>query len=598
MYNRLPEELIEEVRTGNDIVDVVSEYVRLEKKGKDYFGLCPFHKEKTPSFSVAATKQIYYCFGCGKGGNVIQFIMNAENLDYIEAVRLLADRAKIQLPEGESEEEKKAALQKQAIIQINTEAARYFHSNLQVKQHENAVRYLNNRGISEQTIRRFGLGYSSEEWDSLYKHLLEKKFDPRLIEKSGLILPNKKGGFYDRFRARIMFPIFDLRGNVIGFGGRVLDNSMPKYMNSPETQVYSKSRNLYALNLAKNSGQKRILVVEGYMDVISLHQNGIINTVASLGTALTESQGRILKKYAEEIIIAYDADAAGQAATIRGLDLLDDMGCSVKVLQVPQGKDPDEFIRRNGADSFRRLVDNAISLFEYKVKVLKLQTDDNGTEGKIGFLNKVADLLVKVDNIMEREMYIKKLAREYEISEEAMYAEVLRRTRPKQSFRSVAVGGASQPAAKKNADKSQTKNVHNERILLALLCMDNSVYRLVKDRLGVDDFSPGENQKAAQFVLERLEARKGVVPAELLNILGSDISSQYTRIFQEECNFEDNNRAVLDIIKGIELSHLEKRKTEILELLHNYKDKTEGDVERLNRELNTIILEIKKKKQS
>jgi DNA primase len=598
MYNRLPEELIEEVRISNDIVDVISEYVKLEKKGKDHFGLCPFHKEKTPSFSVAAAKQIYYCFGCGKGGNVIHFIMNAENLDYIESVRLLADRAKIQLPEGESEEEKEAAQQKQEIIRINTEAARYFHSNLQVMQHENAARYLKNRGITEQTIRRFGLGYSGEEWDSLYKHLLEKKFNPRLIEKSGLILPNKKGGFYDRFRARIMFPIFDLRGNVIGFGGRVLDSSMPKYMNSPETSVYSKGRNLYALNLAKNSAQKRILIVEGYMDVISLHQNGIINTVASLGTALTESQGRILKKYAEEIIISYDADVAGQAATLRGLDLLDDIGCSVKVLQIPQGKDPDEFIRKNGAESFKKLVDTSISLFEYKVKALKKQTDDDSTQGRIGFLNKIADLLVKVDNNMEREMYIKKLAKEYEISEEAMYSEVLRRSRPKTSFRSVVVGGTSPSANRKPADKADTKIVHNERILLSLLCIDNSVYRLVKDKLGATDFSPGENQKAAQFILDRLEARKGVVPAELLNIVGNDVSSNYTKIIQEECNFEDNNRAVLDIIKGMELFHLEKRKTEIIELLNHNNDKIEGDVERLNRELSTIILEIKKKKQS
>jgi DNA primase len=351
MFNRYPEEIVEEVRTANDIVDVVSEYVKLDKKGKDYFGLCPFHKEKTPSFSVAPNKQIFYCFGCGKGGNVFQFIMNAENLDYIEAVRLLADRARIQLPEGNDEEEAAKAKVRQTLMNINLQAARYFYETLRSHRGDAAREYLKKRGITENTVKKFGIGYSSEDRADLYKYLANKGFEKTDLLKSGLVLQGNSGNCHDRFYGRVMFPIFDIRGNVIAFGGRVMDNTTPKYVNSPETPVYHKGRHLYALNFAKNSGEKRLIIVEGYMDVISLHQSGIINTVASLGTALTENQGRLLRKYAEEIVISYDADTAGQSATLRGLDILGYMGSTVKVLTVPDGKDPDEFIGKNGPDA-------------------------------------------------------------------------------------------------------------------------------------------------------------------------------------------------------------------------------------------------------
>jgi len=330
-----PEQVIEEVRLRNDIVEVVSGYVKLERKGRSYWGLCPFHSEKTPSFSVEPNKQFFYCFGCNKGGSVIQFIMNIENLEFVDALKLLAERAGITLPESEDPKERERAQRRKRILELNRLAARFYFNNLVGENGLEARNYLQRRGLTEKTVRKFGLGYSPTGWDELTRMLLENKFPEDLLLDSGLSIRAKSGELIDRFRGRIMFPIFDIRGNIIGFGGRVLDGSMPKYMNSPDTPLYNKSRELYGLNYARMSSSKKLLIVEGYMDVISLHQAGIDYAVASLGTALTKMQGWILKKYSEEVIIAYDSDAAGQAATLRGLEILEEAGCNVKVLIIP-----------------------------------------------------------------------------------------------------------------------------------------------------------------------------------------------------------------------------------------------------------------------
>ncbi len=590
MYNYFSEEFIEEVRINNDIVDVVSEYVKLERKGKDYFGLCPFHKEKTPSFSVVPAKQIYYCFGCGKGGNVFHFIMSAENLEFVEAVKLLAERAKIQLPEEENQEEKRKAEIKREILKINIEAARLFHNELNSKHGEEARKYFIKRGLSEQTIKRFGLGYSQGGKDSLYRYLISKGYSEEAVLESGLFTRSNSGSCLERFRGRIIFPIFDLRGNVIGFGGRVTDSSVPKYINSPETSVYTKGKNLYALNFAKTSGEKRLIVAEGYMDVISLHQSGIINTVASLGTALTESQGRILKKYAEEIIISYDADIAGQAATMRGLDLLSDIGCNVRVLIIPDGKDPDEFIKKNGSEAFKKLVEGSLSLVEYKINTLKRQIDTETTEGKINFLNKTADILAKIDNGLEREMYVKKLAKAYEISEEAVYSEIIKRTKPKTKLRTTVVNLNEYKINKnkKAEDNEEKKLIYHERLLLAFLCVDNGVYKYIKNRIGAEHFNK-ENKQAASVIFEKLESGKGVVVAELLNALDNEGANEFTGIVEDKCNCEDNRKAVLDIIRKIDLIKLEKRQREILDMLSGKNENIEGDVEKLKAELKLIL---------
>ncbi len=596
--SRYSDELVEEIRINNDIVDVVSEYVKLEKKGKNYFGLCPFHREKTPSFSVEPTKQIFYCFSCSKGGSVFQFISLIEKLDFVESVRFLADRAKIQLPEGDDEEQKEKARQKQEIMKVNLLAARFFYEVLNSPEGEAARNYLAKRDLSRHTVNKFGLGYSPEAWDGLLKHLLSKGLSELLVLKSGLALTNKNGGFYDRFRGRVMFPIFDVRGNVIAFGGRVMDGSQPKYMNSPETMVYNKRNHLYALNFAKNSSEKRLIVVEGYMDVISLHQSGIINTVASLGTALTDSQGKLLKKYAEEVVISYDADSAGQAATDRGLDLLDDMGCNVKVLTVPDGKDPDEYVRKNGPDGFRRLADKALSLIEYKIKILRKEIDTSTTEGKIDFLNKVAVIISKLENNVEREMYIKKFAGEYGISEDAMYAEVMKRIKPRGNI--VTKPAVNHEAAARNAvnakEAGDKKLMHEERFILSLLCVDNSVYKEIKDKLNANTFSNEENRRIANIILERLGNNKGIVPAELLNIAGKEFSGEFARILNEECHCDDNIKAILGKIRNIESIKTESRQKEILELLEDGTNLPEGVVEKLKQELRDITLFIKKQK--
>jgi len=593
MYMKYPEELIEEIRISNDILDVVGEYVKLEKKGKNYFGLCPFHREKTASFSVDNTKQFYYCFGCGRGGSVIQFVMEAENLDYIEAVKFLAERARITLPEGDSEEEKKRAVKIQEIIKINTDAARFYYEQLNDTKNSVARLYLEKRKVNEGVVKKFGLGYSSNEWDLLYKYLKSKNYSDENIKDSGLVLARKSGnGYFDRFRGRLMFPIFDLRGNVIGFGGRVLDDSLPKYMNSPETIVYNKRRNLYALNFAKNSAEKKIIVVEGYMDVISLCQFGIINTVASLGTALTESQGRILKKYAEEIIISYDADTAGQAATMRGLNLLDDIGCNVKVLLIPKGKDPDEYIKSHGAEAFRKLVNDALSLVEYKIKVLKSQIDTTSVEGKISFLNKAADILSKIDNSVEQEMYIKKISKDYDISQESMFAEVIKKIKPKGNYKPTVK--VEHPKVKKFKNKNQSDEnnlVHYERIILSLLSIDNSLYGKIEDKIDLELFSLEENRKAAETIFTKIKDNKGIVPAELLNLVSNDSAKIFARLIQGECNFEDNLRAILDIIKKIEGIKLDKRQKEILSMISSSENKEDAD--RLKEELKSILIQKK-----
>ena len=594
MFIRYSDELIEEIRINNDIVDVVSEYVRLEKKGKNYFGLCPFHREKTPSFSVESGKQIFYCFGCGKGGNVFQFVSLAEKLDFIEAVRLLAERAKIPLPESDDPQEAERAKLKQQVLSINLSAARYYNDTLHSERGRIALGYLKKREISEQTIRKFGLGYSPDDWDSLYRHLKTDGFTDDLMLKSGLLMQSNKGHLYDRFRGRLMFPIFDVRGSVVAFGGRVLDNSMPKYVNSPETVVYSKGKHLYALNFAKNVDSKNLVVVEGYMDTISLYQRGINNVVASLGTALTESQGRILKKYAEEIVISYDADTAGQTATMRGLNLLNDIGCNVKVLTVPDGKDPDDYIRKNGPDAFGKLIDNSLSLIEYKIKILRADQDLSTTDGKIAFLNKAAAVLAKVSNSLEREMYIKKLAGEYEISEEAMLSEVMRRTRPS-SRRSLKISNALEMSkrAKEPGDVIDEKIYRNERFILSLLCVDNSIYPVVKEHFNIDQISGEENRKIAEIIYGKLNDRKDFSPAELLNIVSPETAGEFAMILKEECHCDDNSKAIMGKMKDIKILKAEKRQKQVLEMLKNSKSLPKGHVDKLKQELKCLILKIK-----
>ena len=417
---QISEEILEKIKSQNDIVDVISERVRLRKAGRNFTGLCPFHNEKTPSFSVSQEKQIYKCFGCGEAGNVISFVMKDKNLPFIEAVKYLANRANIPL-EINNGEKSKSAKKKDLLYRVNVEAAKFFFSNLMNNQ--NAKEYFLNRGIKEETIKKFGLGFANDSWNSLMFYLRKKGINDVLLEEAGLISVNKeKGRKYDRFRNRVMFPVFDYQGKVIGFGGRVLDDSKPKYLNSPETLVFQKGTNLYGLNFAlkHNMSERYFVIVEGYMDLISLHQYGITNVVASLGTALTINQARLLKRYADKVVISYDADIAGQMATLRGLEVLRTAGFDVRVLNIPQGKDPDEYVRSNGRDAFLKLVNVAEPLIDYRIKKAEEGIDFKNSQSLILYAKRIMEIISDL-NPMEKDVYIKKASENTGIKEQTLY---------------------------------------------------------------------------------------------------------------------------------------------------------------------------------
>ena len=366
---RYSEELIEEIRSSNDIVDVISKYITLKRSGRNFFGLCPFHKEKSPSFAVSPDKQIFHCFGCGAGGNVIHFISKIEGLDFKDTLELLANRVNIELPTLDNLEDDKTARLKSKVYEINKIAAEFYHENLYKPASKTAQEYIKKRKLDNRTLKAFLIGYAGN-FNELYLLLKQKGYTEEEMLASSLVKRTENGGYMDSFRKRLMFPIQDVRERVIAFGGRVLDDSKPKYINSPENIVYSKGRNLFGLNVAKKHDTRKIIIVEGYMDAISLYQRGITNVVASLGTAMTEAQGRLLRRYSEQVILGYDADGAGQAAILRGMEILQNLGCDIRVLQIEGAKDPDEYVLKYGPERFQKCVDNAISLVEFKVKVL------------------------------------------------------------------------------------------------------------------------------------------------------------------------------------------------------------------------------------
>ncbi len=413
-----PEEVIEEVRMRSDIVDIVSGYVKLQKKGSNLFGLCPFHHEKSPSFSVAPSKQMYHCFGCGVSGNVITFVMEYENYSFREAVEMLADRAGVKLPKMEYSREMKAQADlKAALLEINKLAANYFYYQLKQPHGKVGYDYLKRRQLSDETIRRFGLGYSNKVSDDLYKYLKSKGYDDSVLKETGLVTIEERGA-RDKFWNRVMFPIMDVNNRVIGFGGRVMGDGEPKYLNSPETKLFDKSRNLYGLNYARTSRQKCILLCEGYMDVIAMHQAGFTNAVASLGTAFTEQHAALLKRYTAQVILTYDSDGAGVKAALRAIPILKQAGISAKVLNMRPYKDPDEFMKNLGPEEFQKRIDNARNSFLYEIDVLKAGCDMQDPEQKTDFYNKTARKLLQFSEALERDNYIQAVSREFFINYE------------------------------------------------------------------------------------------------------------------------------------------------------------------------------------
>ena len=420
---RYSDEILNEIKENNDIVETISQYVHLKRSGRNYFGLCPFHNEKSPSFSVSPDKQIFHCFGCGAGGNVITFISKIEGIGFKEAVENLAEKANISLPVNTSQEDNKIEELKSKVYKVNMFTANYYHKRLYEPRSKIGQEYVKQRKLTNETLEAYNLGFSGN-FDELYQALRKEGFKDEEILESGLVNKNDNGKYIDRYRNRFMIPILDIRNRVIAFGGRVLDDSKPKYINSPENIVYIKGKHLFGLNVAKKGSTKKLLVVEGYMDAISLHQRGITNVVASLGTALTTNQGWLLRKNSEEVILGFDSDGAGQTAVMRAMEVMQNMGCDMRVLQMTGAKDPDEYIIKYGSARFQKLMDEAISLIEFKVKVLRQSLNLEVAGDKVKFLNEIAKLISKIDNSIEREIYIEKIAKGYNISKEAIFGQV------------------------------------------------------------------------------------------------------------------------------------------------------------------------------
>lgn len=589
---RYSEELIDEIRNSNDIVDIISQYVILKRSGRNFFGLCPFHKEKTPSFSVSPDKQIFHCFGCGAGGNVIHFISKIENVDFKESLEILADRAGIKLPTLENNVDSKRLELKEKVYEINKLVAMYYHETLYKPQAKPAQEYVKKRKLDNKALKEFCIGYA-ENANVLYKLLKEKGFTEEEILASDLVI--KKGNNYvDRFKNRLIFPIQDIRNRFIAFGGRVLDNSLPKYINSPENIVYSKARNLYGLNVAKNTKTRKLIIVEGYMDTVSLHQRGIDNVVASCGTALTEAQGRLLRKYAEKVIISYDSDSAGQAATLRGLEILNNLGCDIRILQMEGAKDPDEYVIKYGNGRFNDLVENAISLVEFKIKVLKKGLNIENTNDKIKFMNEIAKILGGVDNKIEQEIYIDKISSDYNISKEAICAQINKNEYSNNKGAKILESSSiRKPTIKRQEKEINPELEKRENIIISLLIDGGEeVYNKIKDIINPNDFKSEANQKIMRRLYEEFEKGNSNINS-LVDMFADDeqVVNALTGIMADDYEIEDNKKALDDVINNYQKEKLMARRNEIIQSLNNANlDKEKAN--ELEKELHTLIIKL------
>ena len=597
---RYTPELLEEIKNRNDIVDVVSQYVILKRKGRNYFGLCPFHNEKSPSFSVSPEKQIFHCFGCNVGGDVFRFIMKIENISFMESVKVLADRAGVALPtEVLNPEEEKREKLKEDILKLNYDAAVFYHELLYKPESRAAQNYVKKRQLGNNTLKSFLIGYSGNN-NELLKYLKSKGYDTKTMIESNLIGKSQDGRLYDKFRNRLMIPILDVRNKVIAFGGRVLDDSKPKYINSPESIVYSKGRNLFGLNVAKRNSNgmlKKLLIVEGYMDAISLYQRGITNVVASLGTALTDNQGRLLRRNCEQVILGYDADGAGQNAIMRGIGILQSMGVDIRVLQISGAKDPDEFVVKYGADKFKRCMDNAISVVEYQVKNLKKNLDLNNTSDKIKFLNEIANILSKVDNSMEREVYIDKISNSYQISKEAIYAEVNKRifkNRPVISRKTL--GNTNINTTNVDNNKIDESVLRREKMLIYLLInYTEQSYDRISKICDLKYIKDERNRIIIEMLYKEINEKHNCD-----NIIeqfdDEDIVNYLSGILAYDFEISDPNKAICDIEKAYLKEEKIDRRNFIINELENNNELDDSQKQTLEKELNDVMIELTKLK--
>ena len=559
-----PEELVEEIRSKNDIVDVISGYVRLQKKGSSYFGLCPFHNEKSPSFSVSRQKQMYYCFGCGAGGNVFTFLMEYENYSFVEALKYLADRAGVELPEPEySGEAKKRADTKAILLEINKAAAQYFYVQLLRPQGGHALTYLKDRKLSDDTIKAFGLGYSNKYSDDLYKYLKSKGYKDDMISQAGLISIDEKYGVHDKFWNRVMFPIMDVNSRVIGFGGRVMGDAKPKYLNSPETIIFDKSRNLYGLNRARKSKKPYFLLCEGYMDVISLHQAGFTNAVASLGTALTPGHASLIKRYVNEVYLTYDSDEAGTKAALRAGPILREVGITARIIRMEPYKDPDEFIKNLGAEAFEERIQKARNGFLFSLEVLERDYDMTSPEGKTDFMKEAARKLAEFDEEIERNNYIDAVAATYHVGSEDL---------KKLVGRMAIQTGLAKPVERPRSTRSQNRDkedgtLKSQKILLTWMASDENVFAQIRKYIHPDDFREGIYRTVAELLYEQHEQGR-LNPAQIMNHFTDEdehreVAALFNTRIREIKTAHEQEKALKETIIRVKQNSIEERSSKL-----------------------------------
>ncbi|MEE1191942.1 MAG: DNA primase [Blautia sp.] len=542
------DEIIEEVRMKNDIVDVISDYVKLQKKGSSYFGLCPFHNEKSPSFSVSPGKQMYYCFGCGAGGNVFTFIMEYENYTFVEALKYLAGRAGVTLPEAEYSKEARAAADlRTTLLEIQKKAAGFYYYQLRQDTGKQGMAYLKGRELSDETIHKFGLGCSPKYSGALYQYLKSKGYSDEHLKESGLFNIDERSGMQDKFWNRVMFPIMDVNNRVIGFGGRVMGDAKPKYLNSPETKIFDKSRNLYGLNIARTSRKPYLIVCEGYMDVIAMHQAGFTNAVASLGTALTSGHASLMRRYTKEVLLTYDSDEAGQKAALRGIPILKAAGIRPRVVNLAPYKDPDEFIKEEGKEAFEKRLDEAANAFLFEVKVLERQYDLSDPEGKTEFFRKTARKLLEFPEELERNNYMESLSRIYHIKFEDL----------RKMVNNMALGGASTAVSKKPETRTRKKENKEDagrtaqKLMLTWLASYPAMFDTIAGYITPADFTTPLYHQVAELVFAQHEEGE-VNPAKLLNQFSdSEEQKEVTSLFHATLHLErkeDARRALLETV--------------------------------------------------
>lgn len=572
-----PDEIVEEVRIRSDIVSIIGSYIRLKKTGSNFMGSCPFHNEKTPSFSVSQAKQMYHCFGCGVGGNVYTFIMEYENYSFVEALKFLAEKSGINLPEKEySEGEKRRFDLKNRLLEINKEAAKYYYFQLKSDRGQASRQYLIDRGITEATIKNFGLGYANRFSDDLYKYLKGLQYEDELLKQTGLLTYDEVRGGHDKFWDRIMFPIMDAGNKVVGFGGRVMGDGMPKYLNSPETTIFDKSRILYGLNIARKSRESYLLISEGYMDVLSLHQAGFTNAVAALGTAFTESHANLLKRFTKEIILTFDSDGAGTAAALRAIPILRDAGLTVKVLNMKPYKDPDDFIKALGADEYQKRVDNAKNSFFFEIDKLRDNYNMEDPEDKTKLFNEIAKKLLGFTEELERNFYLDAVAKEYNI--DAMLLQKLVNKLGSQLMGTILEKSKLPYKDSQRITGGEAGMVKTQKLLITWLADDPVIFNKLKGIIKPEDFDDGIYTDVAKLIFGEYENASNIVPAKIISYFESSTEqSQVAALFNsdliDKIQEEDRLKALFDTIYRLKeesldklsLKAIEKNDTELLQ---------------------------------